>query len=69
MNLKVNWRQSSTWRGLIMLVAGVLVGGLTFFGYTEQANQYESVLNIILGLVSGGMSGSGLIGVITNDGG
>lgn len=67
MNLKVDWKQSSTWRGVVMLISGILVGGLTIFGYTEQANQYGSILNVVLGLVSGGMTASGLIGVATSD--
>ena len=65
--IKVDWSQPSTWRGIVMLASGIIVGGLTLFGYTEQANQANGILNTITGLISGGMVGSGAIGVLTND--
>lgn len=67
MAIKVDWSQPSTWRGAIMLASGIIVGGLTLLGYTEQANQANSLLNTIIGLISGGMVGSGVIGVVAND--
>lgn len=67
MSIKIDMSQPSTWRGAIMLVSGVIVGGLTLLGYTEQATQANSILNTIIGLISGGMVGSGVIGVVVND--
>lgn len=65
--MKINWQQPSTWRGAVMLASGVIVGGLTLLGYTEQANQANNLLNTIIGLISGAMVGSGSIGILTND--
>lgn len=67
MKIKIDWSQPSTWRGVIMLASGIIVGGLTLLGYTEQANQANSIMNAIIGMISGGMVGSGAIGVLTND--
>ena len=67
MSIKIDMSQPSTWRGVIMLVSGVIVGGLTLLGYTEQATQANHILNTIIGLISGGMVGSGVIGVVVND--
>ena len=67
MKLSIDWSQPSTWRGATMLLSGVIVGGLTLLGYTDQANQLNSLLNTILGLISGGMTTSGLIGVFADD--
>lgn len=67
MNIKVDWSQPSTWRGAVMLASGVIVGGLTLLGYTEQATQANNLLNTIIGLISGAMVGSGTIGVLTKD--
>ena len=50
MNIKVDWSQPSTWRGAVMLASGVIVGGLTLLGYTEQATQANNLLNTIIGL-------------------
>jgi len=65
--MKINWQQPSTWRGAVMLASGVIVGGLTLLGYTEQATQANNLLNTIIGLISGAMVGSGSIGILTND--
>jgi len=65
--MKINWQQPSTWRGAVMLASGVIVGGLTVLGYTEQATQANNLLNTIIGLISGAMVGSGSIGILTND--
>jgi len=65
--IKIDWSQPSTWRGVVMLVAGIIVGGLTMLGYTEQANQASGLLNTVIGLISGAMTGSGAIGILTND--
>jgi len=67
MMMKINWQQPSTWRGAVMLASGVIVGGLTLLGYTEQATQANNLLNTIIGLISGAMVGSGSIGILTND--
>jgi hypothetical protein len=67
MQLKINWSQPSTWRGLAMLVSGVIVGGLTLFGYADEASQANGILQTLIGLMSGGMTTSGLIGVLSDD--
>lgn len=67
MQIKVNWSQPSTWRGLAMLLSGVIVGGLTLLGYADAATQANGILQTIIGLLSGGMTTSGLIGVLSDD--